>query len=193
MRAFLLGTIGLLGTWFALTAWIVDLPNSGARIGATVLGCGLLALAVAIIRWPSADRCRALALIGCVAVVVGSAGVFGGPTARLNEVAIGALVAFLGFFAGEIARPTSVKAVDRNGMTLAEARTIERQGDALTIKAQLLGAMPSTIYVHPEELWKMIGLLDADAVFSIPRLLLLGWLKARRAPGAPATSGRKST
>lgn len=183
MRALLLGLIGVSGAWFALTAWILDFPTTDARLVGTALGLATSALALAIIRWPSAIGCRLLALVGCAGVVVGVVGVLGGPSARLNEVVIGLTVAVIGFVAGEIARPASVKAVDRAGTTLAEATAIQRRDDALAMKAQLLGAMPATIYIAPEELWKILGLLEADAVFSLPRLLFVGWLKVRRQAG----------
>ena len=183
MRALLLALISALGVWFALTAWIVDVPTTDARLLATALGLLTSALALAVIRWPTAAGCRVIALVGCASVVLGSVGVLGGPSARLNEIVIGVMIAALGVVGGEIVRPKSVKAVDRAGTVLAEATIIQRRDDALTMKAKLLGAMPTTIYIAPEELWKMVGLLDTDAAFSLVRLLLVGSLRARRQGG----------
>jgi hypothetical protein len=180
MQALLKAFIGVLGGWLALTAWILDFPATDDRLVATALGLVLIGIAVATTRWPGALGCRLLGLIGCASVAGGVAGVLGGPSARLNEVVIGLMVVLLGFMAGEISRPVSIKAVDKDGNSLAEISTITRKGDVVTMKAQLLGAMPATIYVAPEELWKIVGLMSADTAFALPRLLLVGWLRVRR-------------
>jgi hypothetical protein len=187
MRALLLGLVGGLGVWFALTAWILDFPTTDARLIATGLGLAVSAVAMVVIRSPSALGCRLVGLLGCAIAVVGLVGVLGGPSARLNEIVIGLLVALVGFIAGEISQPAPVSAVDKDGHTLAEIKTITRKGDVVAMKAQLLGAMPATIYVSPEELWKIVGLLGADTAFALPRLLTLGWLSVRR--GAGRTGG----
>lgn len=61
------------------------------------------------------------------------------------------------------------------------------------MKGQLLGSMPATIYLTPEELWKIVGLIDPGVVFALPRLLVRGWWRSRRrtiaegsAPGGEA-------
>jgi multisubunit Na+/H+ antiporter MnhF subunit len=192
MRALLLGLIGGLGVWFALTAWILDFPATDARLIATALGLAVTAVAMVVIHWSGTLGCRLVGLLGCAIVVVGIVGVLGGPSARLNEIVIGLLVALVGFIAGEIAKPAPVSAVDKDGHTLAEIKTITRKGDVVAMKAQLLGAMPATIYVSPEELWKIVGLLGADTAFALPRLLTLGWLRVRRQPRAEPSRPREA-
>jgi len=50
----------------------------------------------------------------------------------------------------------------------------------IAIKAILLGSMPSTLYVRPEEVWKALSLVDESVIWHLPAFLYQGWKLARQ-------------
>jgi len=72
-----------------------------------------------------------------------------------------------------------MSAYDKGGMELTAMSAIRYKKDNITIKAVLLGSMPSTIYIHPEEIWKVLALIDDSVIWHLPILLYRGWKRAR--------------
>jgi hypothetical protein len=70
---------------------------------------------------------------------------------------------------------------NRNGGELATMTQIRVKNDNILAKTVLLGAMPETIYMRPEEICKAIALMDINVILSLPRILYKGW-KNNRTP-----------
>ena len=68
----------------------------------------------------------------------------------------------------------------KDGKALIELTAIERDGDNLSCRAKVAGAMKMVIYVRPEEAWEVKEVLGKGVLRFLPRFLYLGW-KARRA------------
>jgi len=45
----------------------------------------------------------------------------------------------------------------------------------LIVKGRLMGAMPATILIRPEEAWQGLGLMGARIILAMPGFLLAGW------------------
>lgn len=69
---------------------------------------------------------------------------------------------------------------DMHGNVLMEALSLERHGDDLVMRGKMMGAMPATIYVRPEEVWQARQLVSWSVLRYLPRMLVRGWLKSRR-------------
>lgn len=189
MHAALLALAGVLGGWLVAAPLVLGHATSSTWYIDPALGLVTITLAAAGVRWSNASIAAWLvALVGLVLVVVGFSGLIGSPSARLDEGLVGLLLALLGLIATQLTVPTSAVAVDKDGRPLSEIMTIRRKGDLVAMRAKLLGSMPATIYITPEELWKVVGLIDAGVAFALPRLLVVGWWRSRhRAPPADAS------
>lgn len=54
----------------------------------------------------------------------------------------------------------------------------EKKGNLLA-KTVLLGSMPETIFIRPEELCKLLSLMDFKVVAKLPGMLYEGWKQNR--------------
>lgn len=70
-----------------------------------------------------------------------------------------------------------MKMVDKYGTVMVEISSVERKGDDLVMTAKMLGTMPGTIYIKPEEAWKGIRLLSFSVLCYLPLFLLKSWLR----------------
>lgn len=52
-----------------------------------------------------------------------------------------------------------MKMVDKYGTLMMEIFSVERAGEDLIIKGKMLGTMPGTIHIKPEEAWKGMRLV----------------------------------
>lgn len=194
MRAVLLALAGLLGAWLVVAPWVLGYSATSARSADPALGLAAIVLAVIGVRWPGVRVAAWLITAGgLVLLVAGLSGAFGDQAARVDEGLAGLFLVVLGLFASQLVKAPSIVAVDKDGRTLAEITSIRRKGDLLAMKGQLLGSMPATIYLTPEELWKIVGLIDPGVAFALPRLLARGWWRSRQhttaegsAPGGEA-------
>ena len=70
--------------------------------------------------------------------------------------------------------------VSRDGQTMMEVTRIGVLAGQLVIKGRLMGALPATILLRPEEAWKGLGLISARVILALPALLLVGWWRCLR-------------
>lgn len=121
----------------------------------------------------------ALVFVGCAFAVWGiadAAASLGG--APVNEIIFGLLVALVAFGA---TRFTTVydgaSFYDRGGAPMVDVKSLRMKDDTILMKALLLQSMPSTVYVRPDEVWKvltMIPLRPRQAAPRVPREGLQG-------------------
>lgn len=174
-----------------LAAWTIGSPfalgygASTSVIAAVALGCLVLILAVA---GAVTERTPLGAVVAVIGVLTALWGIVGLVVPALSgggsELVVGLLWAVLGCFVALIRPKLAVSAYDVHGNTLANIRTVgmKKSGD-LSAKATLLGAMPSTMYFRPDEVWKLLGLLDWDTVRHLPAFLVKGALAVRQQEG----------
>ena len=182
MSKALFAVILALAIWLVLSPWFLGYPEGVARLADAGFGVAgallaLLGCCRPTIKWPA----WLIVLLGLVLVVL--AGWGWGTTAAsscLKELVLGILWVLFGIVITQVFHFPSVAAVDKNGVILSEISAIRCKGDDLTIKANLLGTMPTTIYVHPEEIWKTLGMIDSTVIARLPVLLLKGWWRTRR-------------
>lgn len=73
-----------------------------------------------------------------------------------------------------------MKLTDKYGNVLVVGNAIEKDGENLLFKANLLGTMPSTIYVKPENVWELWQMIPFSVMLSLPGMLLKGRKEARK-------------
>ena len=70
---------------------------------------------------------------------------------------------------------TPVRLVSREGLTMIEITSVGVVEGQLIVKGRLMGAMPATILIRPEEAWQGLGLMGARVILALPGFLLAGW------------------
>lgn len=73
-----------------------------------------------------------------------------------------------------------VRMYTKDGNVLMEVSKIGLEGSNLTVRGKIMGTMPTTAYVRPEELWGMLGLLPIKFIAYLPLLLFRGWRRRKR-------------
>ena len=72
-----------------------------------------------------------------------------------------------------------MKLVSKDGIEMMDIRSLEREGDVLVVKGKVMGSMPTTIHLRPEDLWQAWSLLTWRILLALPRLMLKGYRKSR--------------
>jgi len=50
----------------------------------------------------------------------------------------------------------------------------------LVVRGKMMGTMPTTAHMHPDEIWKALTMMSLNVILRFPRLIYLGW-KASKA------------
>jgi hypothetical protein len=66
------------------------------------------------------------------------------------------------------------KITNLHGTTMILVEHIERKGDAITMKGNMMGTMPGTFYVTPEEMWNMFKMVNLSLIFDVMAVLIKG-------------------
>ena len=74
-----------------------------------------------------------------------------------------------------------MKLFNKDGVEMMEVKSIVEDGERLVVKGKIMGAMATSIYVSPEDLYAAFKLLPARLVLRLPWLLITGWRRARKA------------
>lgn len=172
------------GVWMCLSP--LALAHEGALgiaipivAGIAWIILGAVALKNRTIQW----NFICIAVIGCCLAIWGIvAGLALEHVSGPNEVIVGLIVAALAF----VALPFQVDAerasfYNRGGSDLASINRVSRKNENLLAKTVLLGSMPETIFIRPEELCKLVAMLDMEVVAALPGMLYKGWKKNREA------------
>ena len=62
---------------------------------------------------------------------------------------------------------------------MVDVKSLRMKDDTILMKALLLQSMPSTVYVRPDEVWKVLTMIPFDLVKQLPAFLV----KATRIAG----------
>ena len=62
---------------------------------------------------------------------------------------------------------------------MVETSQLERQGVDLVLKSKIMGAMPATIYLRPEEVWAALGMVSSGIVLYLPVFIFRGWWRRK--------------
>ena len=74
----------------------------------------------------------------------------------------------------------STKMVDLHGNVMMEIMSLERKADDLVMKGKMMGTMPGTIYLKPEEAWNGLKILSWQVMRYLPLYLFRGWCRRQR-------------
>jgi hypothetical protein len=66
------------------------------------------------------------------------------------------------------------KIVNLHGTTMMSVDKVTLKGDDITMVGNIMGTMPGTFYITPENLWKMFKMINASLIFAMPGMLLKG-------------------
>ena len=78
--------------------------------------------------------------------------------------------------------------LSKEGIEMMDVKSIQREGERLVLKGKIMGSMPATIYLRPEDVWAGWQLISWGVLARLPLMLLKGFRRSRRsaAPQAPA-------
>ena len=71
-----------------------------------------------------------------------------------------------------------MKMFDMNGAVLMDVASLERRGNDLVMKGKMMGTMPATIFIKPEEIWKAKSFLSWSILWYLPIIVIKGWLRS---------------
>lgn len=167
-----------------VAGWLVISPllfsyEVAAGMGVNIV-IGLLVIVLAYIsikqraaQWPS----MVIAILGLFLILWGAfIGRLIGASAGVNEVLVGILLLLLGL----IVIPFQIEATksvfyNRSGGELANSTRIRVKDGNILVKSTLLGSMPETIYMRPEEICKAAAMVEPEVVLALPKMLYQGW------------------
>lgn len=80
-------------------------------------------------------------------------------------------------------KTNQVKIVNIHGSTMMSVDKVVLKEGNISMIGNIMGTMPGTFYLSPENLWKMVRLMNASIIFALPGLLLKGFLANRQRRG----------
>lgn len=164
----------VLGAWTAVSPWVLGYESAAAVYADLATGIALVALGAAALLAKGKKAPGALlaasAAVGLWLLV--SAFVFG--PVRPSAIVCGALVALASLFASQVRGGEKLVVTDKSGKVMVEMDRIEVDGDTLAIKGKLFGSMPSTMYVTPAQLWRLLGMVTFPVLKAMPGMLSAG-------------------
>lgn len=181
MKRFLYILILILALWMLVSPFLLG-SSDWLRKGIDLaLALVVVLLAYLGFRTPQSKYpARIILLIGLAMIIWGAiARPLTGEPGGASEIIVGMLWFFLSLLITQLFVFPKMSAYDKGGMELTAMSAIRYKKDNITIKAVLLGSMPSTIYIHPEEIWKVLALIDDSVIWHLPILLYRGWKRAR--------------
>lgn len=75
-----------------------------------------------------------------------------------------------------------MKIYNKDGIEMIEIKSIAREDDRLVVKGKMMGAMATTIYLSPQDVWRAFALMRWSTIASLPVFALKGL--GRRGRGA---------
>ncbi|MEN6408107.1 MAG: hypothetical protein ABFD44_00175 [Anaerolineaceae bacterium] len=182
MTLILNALIMVVGAWLAVSPFVLHRSGAASIVLCAAVGLASILLALVSIRKRSAQLPAAAGVL--LGMILFLWGVFiarlTGSSAGANEIVVGLVLALLNLVV--LPFQLDVKKVEffnRNGGELATFSQIRMKNDNILAKAVLLGSMPETIYMYPEEICKAIALMDPKVILSLPSILFQGWKRNR--------------
>jgi len=122
----------------------------------------------------------ALGIILIIWAVAGMAMGTAGIGMAIDEIIVGLLYILLAYMVTQLFVFPYASAFDRSNDTLATMSNVKYKDGVIVVNAVLLGSMPATIIMKPEELWKMLPLVESNVVSHLPAMLYKGWKGVRK-------------
>lgn len=85
-----------------------------------------------------------------------------------------------------------MKLMSKDGIEMMDVKSIDQDGARLVIKGKMMGAMATTIYLSPKDMWEAFHMVSWRILVRLPVLLWQGRRQARQA-AATASSPTAST
>jgi len=76
----------------------------------------------------------------------------------------------------------TMKLYDIHGNVMMEISPLDRKGDDLVTKGKMMGAMPASIFLRPNDLWQAKSLLSWRVIRYLPSMAIKGWKQSRKQP-----------
>ena len=73
-----------------------------------------------------------------------------------------------------------VQIINMHGSTMMSVDKVKLKGDDIAMVGNIMGTMPGTFYISPENLWKMVRMLNISILFAMPGLLFKGMRASKR-------------
>ncbi len=73
-----------------------------------------------------------------------------------------------------------MKLFSKEGVEMMDTMSMGRDGDNLIIKGRMMGAMVTTIYLKPKDLWQSLSLLSWPVISYMPAMLIKGFFANRK-------------
>ena len=67
-----------------------------------------------------------------------------------------------------------MKIFDTYGEEMMDVRSLRQKGDDLVVKGKLMGYVPISVYLKPEELWGAVRLLSWAVLLYLPVMMIKG-------------------
>lgn len=183
----------VLGLWVMVAALIFGCSMPGLVVdlcaGAVVAA---LSLGVVLGKEYRVGLDYGVAAVGALLVVWGvvdAVAALGGAPA--NEIIVGLLIALVGFGATRFAVTyDGASFYDRGGAPMVDVKSLRMKDDTILMKALLLQSMPSTVYVRPDEVWKVLTMVPFDLIKQMPGYLYKGYKECRQQQKESQTSAQ---
>lgn len=167
-----------LGLWTVLSPFVLGCEEMYGTVVVAVIG--IAGIALAALGFTSKTIQWNFALLAVLGLALALWGLVGGlllqAASPANDVIIGLLICAVSV----ACLPFQVDAkkatfYNRSGQELARIEKISDKKGNLLAKSVLLASMPETIFIRPEELCRMLALIDFAVVKKLPGLLYAGW------------------
>jgi hypothetical protein len=160
--------------WLVISPLFLGYQDSAGISVNIVIGLLVIVLAYISIKykaaqWPS----MVIAASGIFLIFWGAfIGRLMGASAGVNEVLAGILLLLLGL----VILPFQIEVTmsvffNRSGGELANCTRIRVKDGNILAKATLLGSMPETIYMRPEEICKAAAMMEPEVIMALPKIL----------------------
>jgi len=70
--------------------------------------------------------------------------------------------------------------LSKDGIEMMDVKSIQREGEKQVLKGKIMGSMPATIYLRPEDVWAGWQLLSWRVLAGLPLMLLKGSRRSRK-------------
>ena len=187
MTKLLYYVITVLAAWLFVSPFLLrygDLASIAVAVGAALVAAVIALLAA---YKNTAGQARLIIGLGALLAIWGLVSCFLSNAAGPNELFVGLVWLGLGFVNSMIRPADEMVAYDVYGNPMANIKKITFKDGNIAAKAVLLGSMPSTMYMRPEEVWKVLGMISFETLLGMPKFLIVG---ARRV-NAEAAKAKK--
>ena len=182
MKKFLYVLVLILAVWLAISPFLLG-STSWLRKGVDLAAALVVTVLVVLGTRNSGSKYPSwiILFIGLAMIVWGAiARPLTGEPGGASEIIVGVLWLILAFIITQLFAFSKMSVYDVSGRELTSMSLISFKKENIAIKAILLGSMPSTLYVRPEEVWKALSLVDESVIWHLPAFLYQGWKLARQ-------------